>query len=286
MAIKDAEHPPQVETKKQGQKQNPISVKNMSELGKLVSTMATSHIPHNYPDNITHPLVMNVQEHEHQAPDLEVRNPVLEPIHAATAPVNLVAAAIPQPVNNSLNQGKPEMTLQAPTPRASIDSSITTIDQVQMNTQASTPAQALTTAAKVMETAPVDQTTATPAAAASAVPATPAAPNLGKAVRKVGLGIEGLLYKPVEGEAALIDKFNSLVNGTVEVRDEVNTISERLAALEAKRSIVVSTEDDYSAEAIAKRVALGVGVGVVTYGAIILVAKGIEALTSNGTSAE
>lgn len=286
MAIKDAEHPPQVETKKQGQKQNPISVKNMSELGKLVSTMSTSHIPQNYPENITHPIVMNDQEREHQAPDLEVRNPVLEPIHAATAPVNLVAAAIPQPVNNSLNQGKPEMTLQAPTPRASIDSSITTIDQVQMNTQASTPAQALTTAAKVMETAAVDQTAATPAAATSAIPATPAAPNLGKAVRKVGLGIEALLYKPEEGEQALISKFNNLVTGTVEVRDEVNTISERLAALEAKRTIVVSTDDEYSAEAIAKRVALGVGVGVVTYGAIILVAKGIEALTSNGTSAE
>jgi hypothetical protein len=294
MAIKDAEHPHQKETKKDHGPKNPMSVKNMSELGKLVSEMTGSHIPHT-PNNPPQPIILSVAAHERQDPDFEVRDPILEPVSQASAPVNLVASLNPQPVNNSLNQGKSEMNT------AALNTSATTAaiaaatgnpaDQAMAAhgtaPAAAVPVQVFTKPAGVMETGnpvhvPSVTDIATSAAAASA--STSATPNLGKVSRKVGLGIEALMYDPSEGEAALFNKFNGLVSGAIEVRDEVNVLSDRLTALENKRGITIAARETSWMEDVPKQIAIGAGIGLVTYAGIVLASMAIGAITESTTA--
>lgn len=295
MTIRDARNPDHKEQKRAAHQHNPTSVKNMSELGKLVSEMTGSHIPHTS-NNPPQPIILSVADREIVAPDMEVRDPVLEPVSHQAPPVNLVAP-VPQPVNPSLNQGKSEMNLQSnPTSAATAAiaaASGNPADQA-MAANGTAPAtevavQVLTKPASVMETGnPVPSTTATDTAASAAVASTAisATPNLGKAARKVGLGMEALMYKPEEGEAALINKYNGLVSRSIEVRDEVNVLSDRLTALENKRGITIASSEFSWTEDVPKQIAVGAGIGLVTYAGIVLVTKVIETFTGGGATTE
>lgn len=298
MAIRDALNPDHKEQKKPGHSHNPTSVKNMSELGKLVSEMTGSHIPHT-PNNPPQPIILSVAAHEYLEPDMEVREPVLEPVSHQAPPVNLVAP-VPQPVNPSLNQGKTEMNLQSnstsATSAAIAAASGNPADQA-MAAHGTAPAvelpvQVFTKPASVMETGnPVPSSAAVDAASAAGAmaatsPASTATPNLGKVTRKVGLGMEALMYNPSEGEAALFNKFNGLVSGAVEVRDEVNAIGERLTALESKRAITIAPREFSWTEDVPKQMVVGAGIGLMTYAGIVLVTKAIEAFTGDGATTE
>lgn len=295
MTIRDARNPDHKEQKRAAHQHNPTSVKNMSELGKLVSEMTGSHIPHTS-NNPPQPIILSVADREIVAPDMEVRDPVLEPVSHQAPPVNLVAP-VPQPVNPSLNQGKSEMNLQS-NPTSATSAAIAAAsgnpaDQA-MAAIGTAPAtevavQVLTKPASVMETGnPVPSTTATDTAASAAVASTAisATPNLGKAARKVGLGMEALMYKPEEGEAALINKYNGLVSSSIEVRDEVNVLSDRLTALENKRGITIASSEFSWTEDVPKQIAVGAGIGLVTYAGIVLVTKVIETFTGGGATTE
>ena len=295
MTIRDARNPDHKEQKRAAHQHNPTSVKNMSELGKLVSEMTGSHIPHTS-NNPPQPIILSVADREIVAPDMEVRDPVLEPVSHQAPPVNLVAP-VPQPVNPSLNQGKSEMNLQSNPTSASTAAiaaaSGNPADQA-MAANGTAPAtegavQVLTKPASVMETGnPVPSATATDTAASAAVASTAisATPNLGKAARKVGLGMEALMYKPEEGEAALFNKYNGLVSSAIEVRDEVNVLSDRLTALENKRGITIEAREFSWTEDVPKQIAVGAGIGLVTYAGIVLVSKAIETFTGGGATTE
>ena len=83
MAIHDADHPTTVHPR--GKREAAPSVKQLSELGKLVSSLDSSH----FNTSATEPFDLS------RKPDIEVRDPVLEAI--PSAPVNLAPSFNPQP---------------------------------------------------------------------------------------------------------------------------------------------------------------------------------------------
>ena len=75
------------------------------------------------------------------------------------------------------------------------------------------------------------------------------------------------------------------MQNTVEVRDEVSVIADRLAALEARRSaLTISTSSPDWNEVVPKQIAIGAGIGLVTYAGIVLISKGVEMLMGDGGS--
>ena len=125
----------------------------------------------------------------------------------------------------------------------------------------------------------------TTAAAETTSATTASAPNMGKISRRVGLGLDTLLFKP-QGEQALYDNLNTLVANNIEVRDEVTAIADRLAALEARRSaLTITTSSPDWKEEVPKQIAIGAGIGLVTYAGIVLISKGVEMLMGDGGTA-
>ena len=298
MAIHDAE----TETPStRSRRSTPPTVKQMSELGKLVSTIDASH----FNKTGTAPFDINRQ------PDIEVRDPVLEAI--PNAPVNLAPPFNPQPQpivpSNLSQQGTIEMNTNQNTKTALNNTTSTAIaagtasgsDQA-LAAVGATPAPAVIPAAMEATAgvtdvpAPAGSYTNNTAASASAIAGSTAAPaagasdvsvatpNMGKISRRVGLGLDTLMFKP-QGEQALYDNLNTLVANNIEVRDEVSVIAERLAALEARRATTITMATPDWKEEVPKRIAIGAGIGLVTYAGIVLISKGVEMLMGDGGTA-
>lgn len=296
MAIQDADVGPTTVRSRR----DPTSVKNMSELGKLLSSMDTQHVT-------THASLETLDSV--RAPDMEIRDPDLEPIPSPQpAPVNLVPSRHPQPVNTSHSQGNtmnantnPTTIAMSPVASAAdalnTTSTVLNIDKALAATGVSPVAGIIgdelknnTTTSQqhgIADTAPGNANA--PAAAAAAGMATIAeAPKLGKIGRKVAVGIEDLVIRSTnETEQVLAGKFNGLVNGTVEIRDELSAVSDRLATLEARRaSLTIGVQEtDWKTE-VPKQIAIGTGVAVLTYASIVLVGKAIQYMTADDVPAE
>ena len=296
MAIHDAEtEKPSTRNKRS----TPPTVKQMSELAKLVSSIDASHFNQ-----------IGAEPFDtHRQPDIEVRDPVVEAI--PNAPVNLAPPFNPEPVSTlsilSSQQGTTEMNTNQNTQTALNNTTATAIaaatasgsDQA-LAAAGATPAPAvipaaLGTTAGVMDVpAPAgSSTTNNTAASAGAIAgsmAAPAAgtpgvnvatPNMGKISRRVGLGLDTLMFKP-DSEENLLNNLNLLVRNAVEVRDEVGIIADRLAALEARRSTNITMATPDWKEEVPKQIAIGAGIGLVTYAGIVLISKGVEMLMSDG----
>ena len=295
MAIHDADHPTTVHPR--GKREAAPSVKQLSELGKLVSSLDSSH----FHTGATEPFDLT------RKPDLEVRDPVLEAI--PSAPVNLAPSFNPQPqpiVSSNLStKGTTEMNTQTAlnntTSTAIAAGTASGSDQAlaavgATPTPAVIPAALGTTAGVTDVPAPAGSYTNNTAASASAIAGSTAAPaagasdvsvatpNMGKISRRVGLGLDTLMFKP-EGEQALYDNLNTLVANNIEVRDEVTAIADRLAALEARRSaLTITTSSPDWKEEVPKQIAIGAGIGLVTYAGIVLISKGVEMLMGDGSA--
>ena len=298
MAIHDADHPTTVRPR--GKREAAPSIKNLSELGKLVSSLDSSH----FHTSATEPFDLS------RKPDIEVRDPVLEAI--PSAPVNLAPSFNPQPQpivpSNLSQQGTIEMNTNQNTQTALNNTTSTAIaagtasgsDQA-LTAVGVTPAPAVIPAAMEATAgvtdvpAPAGSYTNNTAAGASAIAGSTAAPaagaagvnvatpNMGKISRRVGLGLDTLMFKP-QGEQALYDNLNTLVANNIEVRDEVSVIAERLAALEARRATTITTATPDWKEEVPKQIAIGAGIGLVTYAGIVLISKGIEMVMGDGSA--
>jgi len=294
MAIHDAE----TETPStRSRRSTPPTVKQMSELGKLVSTIDASHF------NKTGTAPFDI----HRQPDIEVRDPVLEAI--PNAPVNLAPPFNPQPQpivpSNLSQQGTTEMNTNQNTQTALNNTTSTAIaagtasgsDQA-LAAVGATPAPAVipaalgTTAGVTDVPAPAGSYTNNTAASASAIAGSTAAPaaanaptpNMGKIIRRVGLGLDTLMFKP-DSEQNLLNNLNLFVQNAVEVRDEVGIIADRLAALEARRATTITMATPDWKEEVPKQIAIGAGIGLVTYAGIVLISKGVEMLMGDGGTA-
>lgn len=298
MAIHDADHPTTVHPR--SKREAAPSVKQLSELGKLVSSLDSSH----FHTGATEPFDLS------RKPDIEVRDPVLEAI--PSAPVNLAPSFNPQPQpivpSNLSQQGTIEMNTNQNTQTALNNTTSTAIaagtasgsDQA-LAAVGATPVPAVipaaldTTAGVTDVPAPAGSSTNNTAASASAIAGSTAAPaagaadvsvatpNMGKISRRVGLGLDTLMFKP-QGEQALYDNLNTLVANNIEVRDEVSVIAERLAALEARRATTITMATPDWKEEVPKQIAIGAGIGLVTYAGIVLISKGIEMVMGDGSA--
>lgn len=298
MAIHDADHPTTVHPR--SKREAAPSVKQLSELGKLVSSLDSSH----FHTGATEPFDLS------RKPDIEVRDPVLEAI--PSAPVNLAPSFNPQPQpivpSNLSQQGTIETNTNQNTQTALNNTTSTAIaagtasgsDQA-LAAVGATPVPAVipaaldTTAGVTDVPAPAGSSTNNTAASASAIAGSTAAPaagaadvsvatpNMGKISRRVGLGLDTLMFKP-QGEQALYDNLNTLVANNIEVRDEVSVIAERLAALEARRATTITMATPDWKEEVPKRIAIGAGIGLVTYAGIVLISKGIEMVMGDGSA--
>lgn len=295
MAIHDADHPTTVHPR--SKREAAPSVKQLSELGKLVSSLDSSH----FHTGATEPFDLS------RKPDIEVRDPVLDAI--PSAPVNLAPSFNPQPQpivpSNLSQQGTTEMNTQTAlnnTTSTAIAAGTASGSDQALAAVGATPAPAVIPAA--MDTkagvtdvpAPAGSYTNNTAASASAIagstaaPATGASdvsvatPNMGKISRRVGLGLDTLMFKP-DSEENLLNNLNLFVQNTVEVRDEVSVIADRLAALEARRSTTITMATPDWKEEVPKQIAIGAGIGLVTYAGIVLISKGVEMLMGDGGTA-
>ena len=299
MAIHDADHPTTMHPR--SKREAAPSVKQLSELGKLVSSLDSSH----FHTGATEPFDLS------RKPDIEVRDPVLEAI--PSAPVNLAPSFNPQPQpivpSNLSQQGTIEMNTNQNTQTALNNTTSTAIaagtasgsDQA-LAAVGATPVPAVipaaldTTAGVTDVPAPAGSSTNNTAASASAIagstaaPATGASdvsvatPNMGKISRRVGLGLDTLMFKP-DSEENLLNNLNLFVQNAVEVRDEVGIIADRLAALEARRSTTITMATPDWKEEVPKQIAIGAGIGLVTYAGIVLISKGVEMLMGGGATA-
>lgn len=299
MAIHDADHPTTVHPR--SKREAAPSVKQLSELGKLVSSLDSSH----FHTGAKEPFDLS------RKPDIEVRDPVLEAI--PSAPVNLAPSFNPQPQpivpSNLSQQGITEMNTNQNTQTALNNTTSTAIaagtasgsDQAlaavgATPTPAVIPAALGTTAGVTDVPAPAGSSTNNTAASAGAIAGSMAAPvaanaganaptpNMGKISRRVGLGLDTLMFKP-DSEENLLNNLNLFVQNTVEVRDEVSVIADRLAALEARRSTTITMATPDWKEEVPKQIAIGAGIGLVTYAGIVLISKGVEMLMGDGGTA-
>lgn len=291
MAIHDADHPTTVHPR--SKREAAPSVKQLSELGKLVSSLDSSH----FHTGATEPFDLS------RKPDLEVRDPVLEAI--PSAPVNLAPSFNPQPqpiVSSNLStKGTTEMNTQTAlnnTTSTAIAAGTASGSDQALAAVGATPAPAVipaalgTTAGVTDVPAPAGSYTNNTAASASAIAGSTAAPaaanaptpNMGKISRRVGLGLDTLMFKP-DSEQNLLNNLNLFVQNTVEVRDEVSVIADRLAALEARRATTITMATPDWKEEVPKQIAIGAGIGLVTYAGIVLISKGVEMLMGDGGTA-
>ena len=291
MAIHDADHPTTVQPR--GKREAAPSVKQLSELGKLVSSLDSSH----FHTGATEPFDLS------RKPDIEVRDPVLEAI--PSAPVNLAPSFNPQPqpiVSSNLStKGTTEMNTQTAlnnTTSTAIAAGTASGSDQALAAVGATPAPAViptaldTTAGVTDVPAPAGSYTNNTAASASAIAGSTAAPaaanaptpNMGKIIRRVGLGLDTLMFKP-DSEQNLLNNLNLFVQNTVEVRDEVSVIADRLAALEARRATRITMATPDWKEEVPKQIAIGAGIGLVTYAGIVLISKGVEMLMGDGGTA-
>lgn len=291
MAIHDADHPTTVHPR--SKREAAPSVKQLSELGKLVSSLDSSH----FHTGATEPFDLS------RKPDLEVRDPVLEAI--PSAPVNLAPSFNPQPqpiVSSNLStKGTTEMNTQTAlnnTTSTAIAAGTASGSDQALAAVGATPAPAVipaalgTTAGVTDVPAPAGSYTNNTAASASAIAGSTAAPaaanaptpNMGKISRRVGLGLDTLMFKP-DSEQNLLNNLNLFVQNTVEVRDEVSVIADRLAVLEARRATTITMATPDWKEEVPKQIAIGAGIGLVTYAGIVLISKGVEMLMGDGGTA-